>query len=546
MDNGHIRDMANQERVGDEIQSIHILHLPMDVLSGIFDCLRNDRNVTSPCDLDVKTIQSARLVCSLFNYLASPLLCPVVTVNLDQASLDRAGEISRTPLIAAGVREIDVELNYRPKELADDFVRYKNQRQKDLDGWIRSCEYYADTWHYGGYDENDETVCKQPLRVYNKAMKTYWGMKSAWDNCILSPDVGAMDDDTFRYRQVLWKGHEEYRRKHEEQFKLIADGSFVETLASVISRMGSCTSLRFGDEASSRSGPSPYRNDPTLMSTDPEMLSGLMATSFDWRAIERLDGAELFPAKILSELPIAIHKAGAVMPVIKLACFPTTNNYSMIRPGRNLDWSDLRSASQKLTAVRFKGNSQPIRLRSLLPEEQAPMDDYLSAILSGQNVEDVDLDFYTFKLNDGTGVLHGLHHIGAVFVTANWPRLKRLRMSHASFHQGELETFCRSLDGDRINRVSLYDVELLSGSWAGAIDILREKLALRCLDGKCEVRFDGLRGGEFEKKRIKKSKGHGSIEVQSYVSGVGSLNPLVNKVAVKQWVNPAKAKKAVQ
>jgi len=81
-----------------------------------------------------QTIQSARQVCQLFNQLASPLLCPILQVQLDQASLDLANDISRNPLIAAGVRGIQAVLDYRPEELATDLSRLKDQRKKDLSG----------------------------------------------------------------------------------------------------------------------------------------------------------------------------------------------------------------------------------------------------------------------------------------------------------------------------------------------------------------------------------------------------------------------------
>lgn len=546
MEEANVGDVVDQEYLRDETRSMHILHLPLDILSSIFDNFYYDRNIHLRDRVEFKTLQSARLVCSIFNRLASPLLCPIIEVQLDQTSLDLADKISRSPLIAAGVRHIHVVLHYRPKELAEDLIRYKNQRKKDIGEMIRSCDYFAETWYLGGYDDDDETVCEQPLRVYNKAMDDYWAMTSAWDDCFLQPDVAAMGEDTLRYREILRRGHEEYRRKHEEQFRLIMDGTFVEILASAIYRMGNCTSLRIVDETYGVSYLNPYSYDPTRMSTNPEELPRLMVTPFDWRTIEELEGgAELLPAKIHSELPIAIYKTGAAMPVIKLDCFPTTNNYSMIRPdrpGRNPAWSDLRSACQHLTEFRVRGNCQPVRYRHLLPEEQAPIDEYVSAILSGQNIEVVNLDFYVFKLNDGSmGEAQGLYRIGAILATVNWPRIKEFRISHVSFLKGELEAFCHGLDGGRMKSVYFYDVELLGGNWAEALDILRERVASRCLDGKCKVDFSDLTGGEFGKKKKKRRSWSGFtkdseesdeeeklivVQAQSYVSGVGLQNPL--------------------
>ncbi|KFY84902.1 hypothetical protein V500_08890 [Pseudogymnoascus sp. VKM F-4518 (FW-2643)] len=357
-----------------------------------------------------------------------------------------------------------------------------------------------------------------------------------------------MDEDTLRYQEILRRGHEEYRRKHEEQFRLIMDGSFVETLASAISQMGHCLSLHILDEISGDSFLKPYSYDPTRMSTNPEEIPRFMLTPLNWETIEELKGgAELLPAKILSGLPIAIHKAGAAMPVIKLYCFPTTKNYSLISPDwpdrvdRNPAWSELRAACQHLTEFDLNGLCQPIRCRHLLPEEQVPIDEYLSAILSGQNIEVVNLNFHSLKLNDGSrgearGEAQGLYRIGAILSTVNWPRIKRFEISHVSFLQGELEAFCRGLGGGRMKLVYFYHVELLCASWAEALDILREMVASRCLDGTCEVNFNDLTGGEFGKKTgNERSLGWYTecceeklivVQAQSYVSGVEFQNPL--------------------
>jgi hypothetical protein len=80
-------DMAYQEYPRDKTRPLNILHLPMDILYIIFGHLNDEEYHTQFCqDRDIKTIQNARLVCGLFNRLASPLLCPVLTVQLNQTS----------------------------------------------------------------------------------------------------------------------------------------------------------------------------------------------------------------------------------------------------------------------------------------------------------------------------------------------------------------------------------------------------------------------------------------------------------------------------
>ena len=142
----------------DKRRPITVLNLPTDILCSIFDYFQ-DANAIAYGKLKWRvkwrygrrrdndgtnhrqTIQSARLACRLFHQLASPLLCPILQVQLSQASLNRIDNISRSPLIAAGVRGIQVVLEYRPRELAEDLSRFKDYRKKDLDSISSRCEY---------------------------------------------------------------------------------------------------------------------------------------------------------------------------------------------------------------------------------------------------------------------------------------------------------------------------------------------------------------------------------------------------------------------
>jgi hypothetical protein len=92
------------------------------------------------------------------------------------------------------------------------------------------------------------------------------------------------------------------------------------------------------------------------------------------------------------------------------------------------------------------------------------------------------------------------YRIGSVLSATKWPRIRQARISDVSLNQGELEKFCSGL-GYRLELISLHSIELLSGSWAGALDMLREKVSFRCLEMKCRSRWDELApADEYQKK----------------------------------------------
>lgn len=176
-----------------KIRPLTVLDLPVDILCKILDYFQDVRikeqgqinwgHWRKSADEKIcrKTIQNARLVSRRFNDLASPLLCPIVWVDIEQESLDKVEELSRCPRVAQGVRGIVVGLQYRPQELATDLARFKDYCKEQLEEMNASCGYDAETWQLGGYDSDDETVCELPLRVYREAMNNYRDIRLSWD-----------------------------------------------------------------------------------------------------------------------------------------------------------------------------------------------------------------------------------------------------------------------------------------------------------------------------------------------------------------------------
>jgi hypothetical protein len=358
------------------------------------------------------------------------------------------------------------------------------------------------------------------MEEYGEVRHHYHSMCSAWDECFSPADGNAKDADSLEYQRVLRQCHEEYRQKHEEQLQLITDGSFVNSLASSMFRMARCSTVHFVD-GNEGHYVSTHLRDQALLLNNIEELSRFMTTPQNWRTIEELEGgAELVPAKLLSELLIAIHKAGTILREIYISCFPVTSNWSVVCPDRqhqlNPSWADLHAACQHLQKFEFGGGrmtERPVQYKRLFAEEQTFIDKYLGAVLSSQTLEVVDLNFWAF----------GHYHIGSVLGATEWPRLKQARITDISISQDELEKFCSRL-GYRLELIFLHSIELLRGSWSGALDMLREKVLSRCLEMKCRVEFIGLTGGEFGKEKRRDSK--------TWLDRI-AFNPKANR---KRWV----------
>jgi hypothetical protein len=378
----------------DAIPHTGILGLPSEILRNIFDHFREGPQVgpgkyvakyfglADATALEQrKTVRILRLVCRRFSQLASPLLFPTVTVGLDHESLNRVDAISRNPLIASGVRRIRALLNYCPKELAEDLAQFKDNQLNCLDeigsmSWYRG--YYADA-------ESPEGI------AYRDTMEHLGAIRRAWNEYLNPTNEGINDwEGRIEYQQILCEAHEEHRRKHEEQLRLLTDGSFVSVLVSAMSRMPRSGSLVFIDDEHLLPRNTPDRKPNVICSkTD---LSRFLRVPLCWKTVEKL-GCTLEPVGMLTELPIAIHKAGIMLRELCIGFFPllvdhaVATDTSFPQGPSSAPWDDLRAACQNLEVFEFgSGNMNLQPLRKHISPAALPdfVDQYLRATLSGQ------------------------------------------------------------------------------------------------------------------------------------------------------------------
>jgi hypothetical protein len=488
-----------------------ILYMPTEVLLNIFghlrtpcitprgtvdwesyECARNDNNA-------LQSLCNARLVCRRFCQIVSPLLLPVIQVDLNQKSLDRLDALSRSPLIANGVHAIQVVLAYRPAELAADLRRFHSLIQRDLRMVYVLCR--SQVRSSTPQEQEGDVSLDDRLGMLCEAIDNYLLISEAWDGHL---DGKAAD---YEYVDILLRGHLNYGKLHDEQLRLIADGSFVSIIASAISRMPHWSSLSFVDKVRDESNVlSPYTSASPRVLTDEEELARVIASPHDWPRIEALvhrggqDGDDVLPVvKVLSELPIAIYEAGAILRALEVRCFPLKYNHSFLRPP--LGWKPLRAACQHLEEISFAGATGALHMPTFFvdgpsEEELGYMQQYIGAILSSDRTERVHLclgDFYRGSLNTPQPTSTA-GQVLLIISALRWPRLKEIVVYQAALHQKDLGRFLASL-GDKLEHVHLLSLVLWSGSWADVLDILRNKLVSRCLAGECEVHLEWLFGG---------------------------------------------------
>ncbi|KAJ4322532.1 hypothetical protein N0V84_004778 [Fusarium piperis] len=483
-------------------QPANLVHLPTDILVQILDHFRNrdvvdedrikwDRLCGQSPD---QSICNLRLTCRRLHNLASPLLFPVVEVGLGNKSLCRVQELLGNRHIASGVVGLRVILEYRPAELAADlakFVKVKGDALVDILDSPGRLATLSMTFGQGSADFERASAEQTHSRT---------AMRQAWDNSIRGQDGHELDEQALTYQRILLQSHEKYSILHAEQLSLIEDGTFVNTLASLLPKGQQPLSLsirgtRYDDDGE-------YMDNYYDVFENPDALCDFLTDPHAWALLDHMDGeVSLTQAKIVSELPIALHKAGVSLKYFQLACLPVRSNFSAICPGFDISpdaaaWHDLQAACQQLKEFELVGLGNEYHKAQTVyipPEDRDFIKAYLSAVLSSQYLESVEANLSGFGLVDRGSGLTEPYPLASIFASISWPCIRYLDIKGMAFTQEELERLCLDL-GPSLGDLYLDMINLFDGSWARTLDILRDKAVA---NAEVLILLIDWRGGEL-------------------------------------------------
>ena len=500
------------------LRPLKVIDLPLEILHLIFSGFQHDAITEAArsdlrVDLDYyrvgederrrRTVRKLRLVCRRFCELATPLLFPILRVQLSQASLDFADKVSKNPGMAAGVRGICIYLGYRPKVYAESIARYRDARLGPLKRLARRCE--REYRQYKRRDSNDESENEvegeeeedQDAVRLRQVLEECGRLRHAWSEYV---DEGVHLGEA---TEILTKGYAEFCRLHQEQRRLLGGGTFANSLASAVARVPNACSIAFVEA---------WGDDKEMpLPSNREALSRFMSSPLSWRQIEdereEQLAVDLDCARILWELPIALHRAGAVLVGMQINNLPLYGNFSALHAQDEKTgapaWDELSAACQHLETFDLRtGNCKGLRANYLPAHDKSHVDGFLGAILSrcGPHLRVLNLDFYALCINTGMlasnyeGSYHSDSYLRRLQPT---PRLRRLRLNHVELQRDTVNAFCDNL-GSNLSWLDMHDVNLHGGSWADAVDTLRGKMApesARPHAGSCSLTW--LQGGEF-------------------------------------------------
>ncbi|CAH0047615.1 unnamed protein product [Clonostachys solani] len=520
----------------------YILSLAPELLGEIFSNFQHPslyENKILVEDIDrplpeshLRALQSSRRVCCLFNSVATPLMLPILRVQVDKESLDRVQKIAGHPLMSAGVRGIQILMSCRLRSFALDKSEFIGFLQATMNDMLDRQSMGLALMVARGDNESHQ------LALDHRAAKE----SPAYDRtraCLLAcgrilgrdaplPPIRSMPSlrgQGFReaivglvapsliddYQQMLDHVHEEYRKQYERDLPVISQGLLVQALAKVVSTPHRTISLSFNETLSD-----------VMEEETEEIFAGREITAL-WlnnpikpsdchkyqQYIQREDMAPY--TALFWDLPIAIRQTGSSVNSLELHGPVIDYQHSILCPGGGsvtshaLVLNQLHMALQNLHTfilpelyVLQPTRRTPFAMGHI--DERAPggitIAQYLSAVLSSRNLQKLELNpspseaDVIFRQPRPSEVGHTLSQIRCEY-------LRVVALHNIKITQQELEAFCIALSPD-IEFLELAGISLTQGSWAPILDLLRDLLRERCVRGVCEVELEHLNGDEME------------------------------------------------
>ncbi|CAG9941730.1 unnamed protein product [Clonostachys rosea f. rosea IK726] len=520
------------------LQPILITHFAPELLHRIFGFFKHpaihDNRIkvedinTRFADGDYETLKSLRLVCSLFNQVATVFLMPILRVQIDKPSLDRIHAISRNPLLGNGLRGIQVSVGCRFKVHVSYREEFLSHQRRHVDQLLN---YHA---FFLGHRVEDVTTETSPGCIWTEArfvmLERIRACVLACDRC-LGRDVGAVPSissvpqsdlqDVLKrpveealideHQEILCKAYEDYRRQYERDWPVISKGLLISALAKLLS--GPCRSVSLSFERFNEWKQHWYSFNDKEASTKwlarPKGLSEV--SELEGKPIE--DELKVYSG-LFWHLPIAISQTGSVLNSIQLHGPLVGYEYNIICPEDISPaipdqpiWDQLQMACQNLQAFiltnvcfryKLRHDRFPINFHSY---EQQPIEEgvsigkYIDTILSGKTLERVELDASALDLR-ALSRDRARCPLGHALSRMTCTNMRVISLTNIGISQKKLEAFCQSLNSG-MQQLSLLDVQLTHGSWVPVLDLLRDLLNERWVQGKCQVRLSLLGGGEI-------------------------------------------------
>ncbi|CAG9946319.1 unnamed protein product [Clonostachys rosea f. rosea IK726] len=439
---------------------------------------------------DRQTVQSLRLVSRLFNDLASPLLCPVVRLQVDHASIIRVRHITANPLVASGVRAFSISLEYRPTLLARDFQTWLRRNRQGMGVRLLTSEIAQNSSRLENVEDTDpmrradlleeSTTLRaawRRVKLYTVADRELRGLGHQDYVSTISRE-GLKDEDIARYKELIRDSHAAFASAYGHQARLTSSRSFARVVARLAAKARRPVALEFLKRVWSL--PTRGRHETRTVFRSEQLLHEFLAADVGWYMRDYAAGnvrGEI-PIALIADLPREIFKAGGVLGGFQLHCPPLPHHIELLpAPGAACSWFSRSFQHLKVLRVGcLNVEGEQDRFSVVSDARKRIYEQFFIALLSAPRLKEVSLEGYPFisflvRLKLSGTVLNSLRSIP--FLRAR-PQLKRASFSYTAPSRLNIEGLTQSL-GD-VDLRNLDEVSCMGADPGTAMDILRKGL----------------------------------------------------------------------
>lgn len=441
------------------LRSLTIMDLPNEILMIIFGYVKGWEPLPGfiqEWGSGTDEVRNLRLTCRRFCDSSSHLLIHFLEVDLDLNSLQRFEEISRHPTIRKGVQAVRLRPRCYAKILADDILEFAEYRLEELQEELESMVSMADFITTGAHAVPKETL--------EEAIEKVEAVLESWHRFIIKVPEDPNDECDLAYRALIKISHQEYQRRHGEQQSLVQGGSFVANFAAAIARMPTCTTLSIEDQMGLELRQ--VRGAFWDYAKDGRALAKNMILPHSWQDTG-LIGLSRPPVEILLQLPVAIRQVGVWLTSFHIKVSPN-EDFSQLASNKQ-DLCDLTAAVQGLQRVTFSPNNN--RDLDFWSDDEQHIPNFLIALLDSKSITSISLDLDFLNIEKGSPSVD----LGSVITHRTWENLRFLHLRSVGLHLKDLDKFVSGLSASAQVSFHFDDVELLSGTWAAGLDVLRSK-----------------------------------------------------------------------
>lgn len=416
-------------------------------------------------------IKDIRMTCHLFCDASSHLLFRRVDVALSPDSLARLDKISRHKTFSTSVRAVRVDLScytYIDYLARDELAFVKatmhaicrwmqidtNNLKLNLDGY----DFFR--WQVGLSHTQREEMIDEVSRTL-----TVW--RAYLDSEGRTPSLDDVEISAESRAAILavLECHWEYRKRFEEQDRRHVHGSdLARSVAVAMARMPNAVRLFMSDDLSHVSllkvKDSSVDTPIEAWTQDIKLVvrERMLKPSMTWEQVDGCHWGVPPPGHLLHLIPMSLHQLG--VPLLHLNIDMTWS--------RRVIWdlddsavSGLRALAKTLKSFNYHGPPDFPQISG------SDIEKYLSAFMSGESLETIDIAFLSERAESMS--------INTVLASlSSSTKLHSVTLRDCSFHLHQLQSVLLKCKPNGMKLISLHDIELQSGTWADALDVLRE------------------------------------------------------------------------